>query len=92
MARGRAPDESIRLDFRPLRQLRRLLDIPQRTLAARAGVHRNAISYWERGHRVPTVLELARVSRILGTPPWELFDVLDAEGAPVSKPWRGVGR
>jgi transcriptional regulator with XRE-family HTH domain len=66
-----------------------MLDMAQRTLAERAVVHRNAISYWERGHRVPTVLELARVARVLGSPLWELFDVVDENGATVSNPWRG---
>ena len=82
--------DPIRLDFRKLRQRRRLLDMSQTTLAAHAGVHRNVVSHWERGRRIPSTLELARAARALGTPLWDLFDVVDPEGNPV--PWRGARR
>lgn len=92
MARSPSETDPIRLDFRKMRQRRRMLDLPQREVADLAGVHRNAISYWERGHRMPTALELAKVARILGSPLWELFDVVDLQGDPVSDPWKGRRR
>lgn len=89
MAKAPRETDPIALDFRKLRQRRRYLDISQATLARRVGVHRNAVSYWEHGRRVPSSLELARVARVLGTPYWELFDVVDAEGTTITKPWVG---
>ena len=89
MAKAPRETDPIALDFRPLRQRRRLLDITQAALARRVGVHRNAVSYWEHGRRVPSALELARVGRVLGSPPWELYDVVDADGNTIAKPWVG---
>ncbi|NJD27417.1 MAG: helix-turn-helix transcriptional regulator [Chloroflexi bacterium] len=89
MARAPRDTDPISLDFRRLRQRRRMLDIPQRELAERVGVHRNAISYWETGRRMPTALDLAKLGRALGSPPWELYDVVDVDGNPISKPWVG---
>jgi transcriptional regulator with XRE-family HTH domain len=81
--------EPIRLDYTKMRRRRRMLDLSQAAIAQRAGVHRNAISYWERGRRGPTHLEFARVARILGSRPEDLFDVVDINGNTVSEPWRG---
>lgn len=81
--------DPIRLDFRKLRARRRYLDLTQQYVADQAGIHRNALSYWERGHRIPDSLELAKVARVLGTPYWDLFDVVDINGATVEDPWRG---
>ena len=90
--RHTAPSEDrvpIRLDYKKLRTRRRALDLSQAVVARQAGVHRNAISYWERGRRGPTHLEFARVARILGSRPEDLFDVIDIDGNTVSEPWRG---
>ena len=81
--------EPIRLDYTKLRRRRRALDLSQAYVAEHAGVHRNAISYWERGHRGPTHAEFTRVARILGARPQDLFDVVDINGNTVSNPYRG---
>lgn len=92
MAKAPSETDPIRLDFRKLRARRRMLDLSQQHVANQVGVHRNALSYWEHGRRVPSSLELARVARVLGTPLWDLFDVVDVDGTPVSNPWRGLRR
>jgi transcriptional regulator with XRE-family HTH domain len=75
-----------------MRQRRRMLDLSQREVADLVGVHRNAVLYWERGQRMPTALQLAKVARVLGSPPWTLFDVVDQQGDAVSDPWKGHRR
>jgi transcriptional regulator with XRE-family HTH domain len=89
MAKAPRETDPIALDFRPLRQRRRLLDISQAALARRVGVHRNAVSYWEHGRRVPDSLVLVKVCRVLGSPPWELYNVVDQNGNTIAKPWVG---
>jgi hypothetical protein len=61
-----------------MRQRRRMLDLSQREVAD--------------GQRMPTALQLAKVARVLGSPPWTLFDVVDQQGDAVSDPWKGHRR
>ena len=69
--------ERLHLDFRPLRVRRQLLDISQVRLAHRIGAYRNSVHYWENGTRMPSALDLIRMARVLGTPTFELFDVIE---------------
>lgn len=47
--------------------------LSQEALAERAELHRNHVSYVERGLRSPTVDVLVRVGKALGVPAWELL-------------------
>lgn len=87
-----AETDPIRLDFKKMRQRRRMLDISQADLAKAIGGHRNSISYFERGHRIPDALQLFYLARALGTPIHELVDAHDQNGSTVNDPWRGQRR
>lgn len=75
--------DALRIDFKKLRQRRRVLELSQRRLSSLIGAHANAINYWENGRRRPGVLDLWKVARVLGTPYEDLFDVVDLTGNPV---------
>lgn len=64
-----------------------MLELTQQQLADLVGVTRNAVADWERGKSGPTALHLALVGRALGSPPWELYDVVDQDGGLVDRPW-----
>lgn len=71
---------------------RRMLDVSQKRLAELIGVHRNAVSYWEHGLRQPSHEKFVAAAIALGSPPWELYDVLAPDGSPLSRPWKGRGK
>ena len=51
---------------RPMRQIRREKDIPQRYLAQALGVAVQTVSEWERGRRSPSIATARRIAAILG--------------------------
>jgi DNA-binding XRE family transcriptional regulator len=73
-----APDpvRPFQLDFAPLRQRRRLLEITSEDLARAVGVHYTTIYRLEHNkHRAPSVPLLVAVARALGVPMHQLFSV-----------------
>lgn len=77
------------LDFRKLRIRRLTLNITQAQLAELVDCNRNHISYWERNVRVPTFIQAVKVGRVLGTPLWDLFDIVELDGTTSRNPWKG---
>jgi transcriptional regulator with XRE-family HTH domain len=75
--------DPIRLDFARLRRQRRLMEISQKRLSKLAGVHDNAVMYWENGKRRPGLADIIQTARVLGTPVLDLFDVYDQTDNPV---------
>ena len=78
MSRTYPEPEPLTLSWAPLRRRRRLLGVSQVELSAACGRARNACHYWENGTRMPTAEDWARMSRYLGTPSWQLADVIEA--------------
>jgi transcriptional regulator with XRE-family HTH domain len=56
-----------------LRQCRRLVDLSQEELAARASLHRTEIGRLEKGERLPRVDTLIRLAGAMGIPPENLI-------------------
>lgn len=56
-----------------IRHYRIVLGIEQKELAARIGVHKNAISSWETGRTRPDLNLIPAICRELGITPYELF-------------------
>lgn len=69
------PFSRFRLDFTPLRQRRRQLDMTQRQLAAAIGVHVITIYRTEKNRSEPTLSQMLAIARSLGTPVHLLFTV-----------------
>jgi transcriptional regulator with XRE-family HTH domain len=74
---GYPPPDPLRLDFHKLRIVRKSLDISQIELSRRCGVTDASVGYWEHGTAVPTIVALIRAGRVLGTPIFDLFDVIE---------------
>ena len=70
-------DHPAKLSFRKLRQRRRLLDLSRAQLATLAGLHPMTLYKWESGRAVPRSDQLVTVALALGTPVWELYEVVD---------------
>lgn len=66
-----------RLDFAPMAARRRFLGMSQRQLAAAIGVHPITICRTERGRSEPTYSQMLAASRALGTPIYELVNVVE---------------
>lgn len=62
-----------------IRELREALEISQEELAARAGLHRNAVGLVEQGKRASTIQTVAKLAIGLGVQPADLMPPLDAE-------------
>jgi transcriptional regulator with XRE-family HTH domain len=56
-----------------IRQYRLAQGLSQERLAERADLHRNHVSFVERGERSPSVDVLARLGYALGVPGWALL-------------------
>lgn len=56
-----------------IKQRRIAAGLSQEKLAERADVHRNHVSFLERGLRTPSVEVLVRVGDALGVPAWQLL-------------------
>jgi len=56
-----------------VREHRARLGISQEELANRAGLHRTYVGGIERGERNPTLVNIAKLARVLGTTPAELL-------------------
>lgn len=65
------------LDFSRLRSRRRKLEVTQTELAQAVGCHRVTIHRIERNQMNPTIELLVSIARALGTPMYDLFDVVD---------------
>jgi transcriptional regulator with XRE-family HTH domain len=57
-----------------LRRCRRVADLSQEQLGARAGLHRTEIGLLERGARVPRIDTLLKLAASLGIEPCKLID------------------
>lgn len=71
------PQRGFSLDFTPLRQRRRFLEISHRALAEAVGVHPITVWRTEQNRTAPTVEQLVGMSRALGVPMHSLFIVKD---------------
>lgn len=60
-----------------IRQRRLALGVEQKELAARLGIHANAVSNWERGRSRPDFNLLGPLCRALALSPWELLGLDD---------------
>lgn len=75
------PDPALAVLGARLRAQRKALGLSQEALAARIGVDRTAISYWESGQVEPRSLKLAAVSRVLNISVDELLGLDGVEAA-----------
>ena len=67
-----------------LRNLRTEKGLTQRQLADALFITRKTISNWEAGIRMPDVVMLTRLSKVLGVKPYELIDVFPSgEDSPI---------
>ena len=67
-----------------LRNLRTEKGLTQRQLADALFITRKTISNWESGIRMPDVVMLSRLSKVLGVKPYELIDVFPSgEDSPI---------
>ena len=67
-----------------LRTLRVEKGLTQRQLADALFITRKAVSNWEAGIRMPDVVMLSRLSKVLGVKPYELIDVFPSgEDSPI---------
>ena len=67
-----------------LRTLRVEKGLTQRQLADALFITRKTISNWESGIRMPDVVMLSRLSKVLGVKPYELIDVFPSgEDSPI---------
>jgi transcriptional regulator with XRE-family HTH domain len=57
-----------------LRYCRRRAGLSQEETAMRASLHRTAISYIERGMRIPRIDTAAKLAAVVGVDPGDLFD------------------
>lgn len=62
-----------------LRSLRAEKGMTQRQLADALFITRKTISNWEAGIRMPDIVMLSRLSKVLGVKPYELIDVFPSE-------------
>ena len=62
-----------------IRHNRIVLGLEQKELAARLGVHKNAISSWETGRTRPDLSLIPAICRELGITPYELFGMKEPE-------------
>lgn len=71
---------------RRLRKLRAEHGVSQDRLARRTGLHRTAISLWERGERDPQLANILRLAQGIGVPPEAFVRGLDGtEDEPVAR-------
>jgi transcriptional regulator with XRE-family HTH domain len=77
MKRAPRPKRPFTLDFTPLRQRRRFLEISQRKLAESAGVHPITLWRTEQNKTAPSIEQLVSMARSLGVPMHTLFNVRD---------------
>ena len=77
MTRPQAEPEALHLDFRPMRAVRQRLDVTQAQVAHACKVYAKAPVYWERNERQPSFEAMVRAARFLGTPWWQLVDVIE---------------
>jgi transcriptional regulator with XRE-family HTH domain len=57
-----------------LRYCRKRAGLSQEETAVRASLHRTAISYIERGTRIPRIDTAAKLAAVIGVDPGDLFD------------------
>lgn len=57
-----------------LRYCRRRAGLSQEETAMRASLHRTAVSYIERGARIPRIDTAAKLAAVIGVDPGDLFD------------------
>jgi transcriptional regulator with XRE-family HTH domain len=57
-----------------LRYCRRRAGLSQEETATRASLHRTAVSYIERGTRIPRIDTAAKLAAVVGVDPGDLFD------------------
>jgi XRE family transcriptional regulator, regulator of sulfur utilization len=57
-----------------LRYCRRRAGLSQEETAMRASLHRTAVSYIERGTRIPRIDTAAKLAAVIGVDPGDLFD------------------
>lgn len=57
-----------------LRYCRRRAGLSQEETAMRASLHRTAVSYIERGTRIPRIDTAAKLAAVVGVDPGDLFD------------------
>lgn len=57
-----------------LRYCRRRANLSQEETAMRASLHRTAVSYIERGTRIPRIDTAAKLAAVIGVDPGDLFD------------------
>jgi len=74
---GYPKPDPLHLDFHKLRIVRKTLDFSQVELSRRCGVWDGMVNQWEHGRAVPSILDLIRLSRLLGTPMFDLFDIVE---------------
>jgi transcriptional regulator with XRE-family HTH domain len=87
MGRPRGPEAAAigRRFGRNLVELRRRVGLSQAATAERAGLHRTEISLLERGHRVPRLDTLIRLSGAVEVRPWELLAGIAVGARPAEK-------
>ncbi len=62
-----------------LRYCRRRAGLSQEETAMRASLHRTAVSYIERGTRIPRIDTAAKLAAVVGVDPGDLFDGISWE-------------
>ncbi len=62
-----------------LRYCRKRAGLSQEETAMRASLHPTAVSYIERGTRIPRIDTAAKLAAVLGVDPGDLFDGIDWE-------------
>lgn len=67
-----------------LRYCRRRAGLSQEETALRASLHRTAVSYIERGLRIPRIDTAAKLAAVVGVDPGDLFDGISWEPGSVS--------
>ena len=77
MAQRPKSKSPFRLDFTPMARHRRYAMVTQRQLAAAVGVHPMSIWRTERNRHEPTVRLMVGVSKALGIPIHELYEVVE---------------
>lgn len=78
---GVVAEQPFHVSLRPLRVQRLILGVPVRRLAQAIGVSEFSLYRYENGTTIPTIDQMIGLSRALGVPITDLYDVKDGQKA-----------